>query len=136
LLLKVLQENYCKRFVSAIWPQLKAKSNHEFATAIEKIKLEYYIPIPAAKLDFGQQPTGEDKPQDRFFGLLMLRRKLATAAFELGCKRKFPRYDFACVWYLHQQGKSREYIKKLFPFEEMECVVYCWMPLHRLFGLT
>jgi hypothetical protein len=123
LLLKFLLENCCKRFVPKIWQQLKTKSDDEFTAIIEKDELNDYITtIPAAILDIGQPSIEEDKPQDRFYGLLMLRRKLAIVASKLGCKLKFPRYDFACVWYLHEKGKSLAEINKLFPPEEMELI--------------
>jgi hypothetical protein len=122
LLLKFLRENCCKQFVPAIWQQLKTKSDNEFSAAIEKNELTDYTAIPSAILDFGQPSIEEDKPQDRFYGLLMLRRNLAIVASALGCKLKFPRYDFACVWYLHKKGKPLAEINKLFPPKEMELI--------------
>ncbi len=120
-LLKFLRENCCKRFVPKVWEQRKTQSNDKFISFIEKNELEHYTAIPAVILDFGQTSI-DDKPQDRFYGLLMLRRKLAIVASELKCKLKFPRYDFACIWYLHKKGKSLKEIHQLFPSEETELI--------------
>lgn len=76
--------------------------------------------VPSVMLDFSQQPRGEEQPQDTFYGLLMLRRKLADTARKLGYKLQFTQYDFACFWYLYKKGKTKEEIKKLFPNEELE----------------
>jgi len=116
LLLKFLREKYCKQFLPTIWQQLKTQSHDELTTAIEKV--EQYTPIPTALLDFGHN----EQSRDHFYSLLMLRRHLGIAAKKLKYKFKFPHYDFACVWYLHQSGKSKEEIKTLFPPEEMELI--------------
>jgi hypothetical protein len=120
LLLKFLREAHCKRVTSTnVWEQISDLPKHMFAGAFRSVRVKFYTPVPATILDFGQQPLGEDKPQDPFYGLLMLRRKVAIAATELKCRLKFPLYDFACVWYLYKKGKSSEEIKRLFPLSEV-----------------
>ena len=63
-------------------------------------------------------PIKEDKPQDRFYGLLMLRRNVAAATKKY--KFKFPNYDFACFWYLLKKGESNATLEQLFPNDVME----------------
>jgi tetratricopeptide (TPR) repeat protein len=65
-------------------------------------------------------PIKEDKPQDRFYGLLMLRRNLAEAAKNY--KFKFPNYDFACFWYLLNKGESNATLAQLFPDDVIQVV--------------
>lgn len=122
LLLKFLREKCCQRLVPDIWQQLKNQSNGMFITTLEQDELKDYTAIPSAVLDFGQPPIDEDQPQDRFYGLLTLRHYLAINASQLGCQLKFPRYDFACAWYLRQKGQSLAEIHRLFPPEEMEVI--------------
>jgi hypothetical protein len=77
-------------------------------------------PVPAVLLDFEEQPIDEERPQDPFYGLLILRRDLVKAAAQLGYQLNFPLTDYACVWYLKQKGKlSNESIAKLFPSPEL-----------------
>jgi len=79
-----------------------------------------FQPVPAVLLDFEQQPIDEERPQDPFYGLLMLRKGLVKAAAQLGYQLNFPLTDYACVWYLKQKGKlSNESIAKLFPSPEL-----------------
>ncbi|MCA1831598.1 MAG: rhomboid family intramembrane serine protease [Actinomycetota bacterium] len=72
---------------------------------------ERCTPVPHALLDLAAAPRGDDRPQEAFSALLMLRRALAG--------RAFPLFDFACVHYLHATGASSpERLKSLFPDEE------------------
>jgi hypothetical protein len=112
LLMTFLREKCCKRFVSSDWQSFKAKPNDELAADIENAQV--YTPIPAAWLDFGQAPRGNEQPQDLFCGLLMLRYRLEKAASEL----KFPHYDYACERYLQKKGMSSKDVKKLFMSEK------------------
>jgi hypothetical protein len=66
------------------------------------------------------KPIKEDKPQDRFYGLLMLRRNVAEAAKKY--KFKFPNYDFACFWYLLNKGESDATLSQLFPDDVIQLV--------------
>ncbi len=120
-----MQENCCKRFQTETWQQLKAKPNREVADEIqEATDWDNVKQVPAVLHDFGQPPRGDDQPQDPFYGLLMLRRNLANAAAELHYRLRFPLYDFACVWYLHQKNRlSLEKLNELFPAEEIDCLI-------------
>jgi len=118
LLLKHLQVNCCKRFSPQVWQQLRALPESqaaEVADFVRHAEPKTYTPIPAVRHDFGLIPIKEDKPQDRFYGLLMLRRNLAKALAAKKYKFKFPNYDFACFWYLRNKGESNANIEQLFP---------------------
>ncbi|MEG4281666.1 hypothetical protein QUB68_00945 [Microcoleus sp. A006_D1] len=116
LLLKHLQFHCCKRFPPQVWQELReipeAKAA-EVADFVRYAKPKTYTPIPVVRHDFGLIPIKEDKPQDRFYGLLMLRRNLAESAKKY--KFKFPNYDFACFWYLLNKGESDATLNQLFP---------------------
>ncbi|MBM3235980.1 hypothetical protein FJZ31_06730 [Candidatus Poribacteria bacterium] len=94
---------------------MKTLSDEKFAEHIKNA--EGVEPVPFAHLDFGMQPRGDDRPQEAFSGLLMLRRALA------GHGLRFPLYDFACVWYLHKTQKlTNDRLRDLFPAEEMDFI--------------
>ncbi len=116
LLLKHLQFHCCKKFTPEVWQELReipeAKAA-EVADFVWHAKPKTYTPIPVVRHDFGLIPIKEDKPQDRFYGLLMLRRNLAESAKKY--KFKFPNYDFACFWYLLNKGESDATLNQLFP---------------------
>lgn len=121
LLLKFLQEKCCYHLDVETWSRLKSQDNAVVAETISSVKHRQEVTeVPSVMLDFAQQPRGEEQPQDPFYGLLMLRRKLADTARNLGYKLQFTQYDFACFWYLYKKGKTKEEIKKLFPNEELE----------------
>ncbi|MBD2772620.1 tetratricopeptide repeat protein [Iningainema tapete] len=121
LLLKFLQEKCCQRFNAPTWTKLKSHPD-DIVIEIQKANDWNSVPVPSVLLDFGQQPRGENQPQDQFYGLLMLRRDIATSASKSGYRLQFPLYDFACFWYLYRKGNSREEIQKLFPSEEVELI--------------
>ncbi|MEG5060877.1 hypothetical protein QUB60_23755 [Microcoleus sp. A2-C5] len=116
LLLKHLQFHCCKKFPPEVWQELReipeAKAA-EVADFVRYAQPKTYTPIPVVRHDFGLIPIKEDKPQDRFYGLLMLRRNLAESAKKY--KFKFPNYDFACFWYLLNKGESDATLNQLFP---------------------
>ncbi|XWK87411.1 MAG: hypothetical protein U7127_24950 [Phormidium sp.] len=112
LLLNFLREKCCKHFPPDIWHRLKAKSDVELASQIEQETWDY-TRIPSVIHDFGQQPIGDDRPQDPFYGLLLLRRNLE------GYGLRFPLYSYACIWYLYRTGKL-EKAKQLLPAEEID----------------
>ncbi|MEG4090204.1 hypothetical protein [Microcoleus sp. Pol12B4] len=123
LLLKHLQYNCCKRFSPQVWQQLRALPESkaaEVADFVRNAEAKTYTPIPAVRHDFGLIPIKEDKPQDRFYGLLMLRRNVAAATKKY--KFKFPNYDFACFWYLLNKGESQATLNQLFPDDVAELV--------------
>ncbi|MBD1827958.1 hypothetical protein NDI47_21140 [Microcoleus vaginatus GB1-A2] len=118
LLLKHLQVNCCKRFSSQVWQQLRALPESqaaEVANFVRHAEPKTYTPIPVVRHDFAG--SIKDKPQDRFYGLLMLRRNLAEAAKKY--KFKFPNYDFACFWYLLNKGESNATLEQLFPHHDV-----------------
>ena len=90
LLLRYLQEHFCKRFERENWKWLK--ENFADDDLIEQVKKasENVDLLSFAAIDFGLRTTNEDRPQEALYGLLMLRRQLAA-------KIKFPLFDFACV---------------------------------------
>jgi tetratricopeptide (TPR) repeat protein len=121
LLLKHLQVNCCKRFSPQVWQQWRALPESqaaEVANFVRHAEPKTYTPIPAVRHDFGLIPIKEDKSQDRFYGLLMLRRNLAEATKRYNFK--FPNYDFACFWYLLNKGESNATLEELFPDDVME----------------
>ncbi|MEG3934994.1 MULTISPECIES: hypothetical protein [unclassified Microcoleus] len=123
LLLKHLQYNCCKRFSPQVWQQLRALPESkaaEVADFVRHAEPKTYTPIPVVRHDFGLIPIKEDKPQDRFYGLLMLRRNVAAATKKY--KFKFPNYDFACFWYLLNKGESQATLNQLFPDDVAELV--------------
>ena len=123
LLLKHLQVNCCKRFSPQVWQQwgaLPESKAAEVANFVRHAEPKTYTPIPAVRHDFGLGPIKEDKPQDRFYGLLMLRRNLAEAAKKY--KFKFPNYDFACFWYLLNKGDLNATLEQLFPDDVIQVV--------------
>jgi len=116
LLLKHLEFHCCKKFPPQVWQQLRALPESkaaEVAAFVRNAQPKTYTPIPAVRHDFGLIPIKEDKPQDRFYGLLMLRRNVAAATKKY--KFKFPNYDFACFWYLLNKGESNATLEQLFP---------------------
>jgi len=115
LLLKFLQTFCSKRFIPKTWEQLKVNpKDRVVAEFIKNAKVgENCFSIPTVWHDFGLPGQGEKQPQDPFYGLLMLRRNISEAEPEY--KFKFPLFDFACFWYLLNQGESPESIKRLFP---------------------
>ncbi|MEP0913049.1 tetratricopeptide repeat protein [Leptolyngbya sp. GB1-A1] len=117
LLLKFLRQQCCKWLLPQTWEQVKRRSDADLANYIENLNVTECIAVPAVLHDFGQS-GGIERPQDPFYGLLMLRRNLAEAASKLEYRLRFPLYDFACIWYLHQKGKSSEEIKSLFPLSD------------------
>ncbi|TAF53430.1 MAG: hypothetical protein EAZ60_20295 [Oscillatoriales cyanobacterium] len=116
LLLKHLEYHCCKKFPPDVWQQwreLPESQAAEVADFVRNAEPKTYTPIPVVRHDFGLIPIKEDKPQDRFYGLLMLRRNLAESAKKY--KFKFPNYDFACFWYLLNKGESDATLNQLFP---------------------
>lgn len=119
LLLRFLRKNYAKRLSAENWEYIRNKTGEEFAWHLENAAGAE--PVPLAALDFGMKPVGEDRPREPFSALLMLRRALAHSAREANRRLRFPLYDFACVWYLHQTHALDEgRLRRLFPAEEMD----------------
>jgi Flp pilus assembly protein TadD len=126
LLLKYLRTQCCNRFDQKIWQQIIHQKDLKLLASDIAIpnNTDDFIPVPAVLHDFGSPPIDDDKPQDLFYGLLMLRRNIGIEAKKLKYKKyklRFPLFDFACVWYLHQKRQlSKDRWKELFPEEEFE----------------
>jgi len=97
LLLKFLREYCCKRLGSQNWEYVKTQQDEVFVKHIKEA--QHTESLPVAFIDFGMPPRGDDRPQEAFSALLMLRRALA------GHGLRFPLYDFACVWYLYKTNQ-------------------------------
>jgi ADP-ribosylglycohydrolase/tetratricopeptide (TPR) repeat protein len=66
--------------------------------------------VPVARIDFGARPAGENRPQEAFSGLFMLKRQLAQYGIAT------PRFDFAAITYLHKLGFDIAHrVPELFP---------------------
>ena len=119
LLLRYLQEHSCKKLTAEQWAHWKTLPDDELAGKLKALeKATQYISVPSAMLDFG--PTkGDEQPKHDFYGLLLLRKLLGEAAAGKEYVLRFPRYDFACIWYLSQKGKSLDEIRSLFPLNEV-----------------
>ncbi len=126
LLLKYLRTKCCNRFDQKIWQQIIHQKDFKLlASDIAIPNNNDFVRVPAVLHDFGSPPIDDDKPQDLFYGLLMLRRNIGIEAndskYKLKYKLRFPLFDFACVWYLHQKHQlSKDRWKELFPEEEFE----------------
>lgn len=134
LLLTFLLKHCCKCIPQTIWQEQKIKSPTEIAQYIQNVTARNLIDwdtkqitdwersfslVPAVLHDFGQ-PIGDDRPQDPFYGLLILQKRLVKAANQKGYKLYFPLFEFACAWYLKQKGKlTTEQINKFLPSEEL-----------------
>ncbi len=124
LLLEYLRKKCCKLFPDDTWQEIITSSKAEAADLIAANTTERYEfkPIPAIIHDFGQAPTGDRLPQDKLYGLLMLRRSLAQKAKDCGDRLRFPLFDFAIFCYFRKIGKSDEEIKNSFPSDEVGLV--------------
>uniref|UniRef100_UPI0039C63306 tetratricopeptide repeat protein n=1 Tax=Calothrix sp. CCY 0018 TaxID=3103864 RepID=UPI0039C63306 len=123
LLLKYLRTKCCNRFHTEKWQEILRQKDLKLLANNIAIpnNTNDFDRVPAVLHDFGLAPIGEDKPQDVFYGLLMLRRNIGIEAKKLKYKLRFPLFDFACVWYLHQKRQlSKDRWKELFPEEEFE----------------
>jgi len=119
LLLKFLRNHACKRFKSQVWWELDRQPNFSQALNRYNNPADFEL-LPVVYHDFGLKPTGDEQPQHPFYGPLMLRRNLDKAARHLDYSLRFPLFDFACLWYLHQKGQlSEERIRQLFPADAL-----------------
>src|SRR6266516_4489104 len=99
LLLRYLQARCCVRLPPGEWARLRRLP----AAA-----------VPVAWIDFGARPAGENRPQECFSALFMLKRQLAR--YRLAT----PRFDFAAVTYLHKLGFDLgRRLPELFPRSEL-----------------
>ncbi|NRQ32958.1 hypothetical protein HII36_14065 [Nonomuraea sp. NN258] len=69
--------------------------------------------VPVARIDFGARPGGENRPQEAFSALFMIKRQLARYRITT------PRFDFAAITYLHKLGFDIAHrVPELFPRRE------------------
>lgn len=116
MLLRHLKKHYCKRLRPADWQRLKALPDRA-AVARGVTQTRSAVPVPSVLLDFNAPPCAEDRLQEAFSALLVLRRSLAEHRI------RFPLYDFACVWYLHRRRQlTAERLRDLFPTEEVDLI--------------
>jgi tetratricopeptide (TPR) repeat protein len=106
LLLQFLRKHCCRPLTDWETPQ------HVGYASLRKAYDTHAITFPNTILDFGMQPNAEDHPQQAMGALLMLRHALS------GDQLRFPLFDFAVIWYLHQtKSLSSARIASLFPDE-------------------
>ncbi|MEO1561343.1 MAG: hypothetical protein AAFS12_17550 [Cyanobacteria bacterium J06632_19] len=100
LLLKYLRTRCCNRFDEKIWQEILHQKDLKLLASDIAIpnNANNFVTVPAVLHDLGLVPNGDDKPQDLFYGLLMLRRNIGIEANKLKYKLRFPLFDFACVW--------------------------------------
>jgi len=115
LLLRYLGDSVCKRL---------RLQDYNWATNLPDEQMVTYLKqaqstqrVPSAYLDFGMPPRGDDRPQQAFYALLMLRRSLGAQGLQ------FPLYDFATIWYMNSKGWADPgHVKALFPTEEVDFI--------------
>ncbi|MFB4273480.1 ADP-ribosylglycohydrolase family protein [Nonomuraea sp. GTA35] len=104
LLLRHLEQRCCLR--TDQWATVQAASDVEL---LERLS-EHGRQVPVARIDFGARPAGENRPQEAFSGLFMLKRQLARYGIAT------PRFDFAAITYMHKLGFDIAHrVPELFP---------------------
>jgi tetratricopeptide (TPR) repeat protein len=123
LLLRFMREHYFKHFSLENWKFIQSTIDTDADFEWHLRNAEGSKPVPFALLDFGMRPVGEDRPQEAFSGLMMLRRALGHSAREQGYSIRFPLYDFACLSYLHEtHNPIKDRLQSLLPTEETEFI--------------
>lgn len=120
LLLRFLQKHACKQF--RYWDELSQLPDGKF---VDRLQTDpSFDPLPVARLDFHTPPREFEQPTVDYDALLMLRHQLGTFNASGVARLRFPVYDFAAVWYLHQTRKlTEDRLRALFPEYEMKLVV-------------
>ncbi|QYO66929.1 hypothetical protein [Leptolyngbya sp. 7M] len=120
LLLKFLLQHGCKYFPEN-QQMLQMRTATEAVAHLQAADSWDFSPVPAVLHDFGQQPIGDERPQDPFYGLLMIHRNLMHTSRKQGYKLYFPLYEFGCICYLKYKGRlATDQLGKLFfPSEEL-----------------
>lgn len=118
LLLKLLGARYCTRLKAADWQRLDAiADDRAFVEALDTALAATVdgSVIPCVYHDFDAPGSGEDRPREDWYALLMLRREIGAYGIRL------PLFDFAVMLFLHKRGQlSPERIKALLPQEEAD----------------
>ncbi|TMR93043.1 ADP-ribosylglycohydrolase family protein [Nonomuraea basaltis] len=108
LLLRHLEKRCCLR--TARWASVRKSSDAEL---LERLA-EDGEQVPVARIDFGARPAGENRPQEAFSALFMLKRQLSQHGIAT------PRFDFAAITYLHKLGFDIAHrVPELFPRGEV-----------------
>jgi tetratricopeptide (TPR) repeat protein len=116
LLLRVLREQYCVHIRPTNWEWIKERSPRDITLVEETKRALDKEPVLAASIDF-RATKGDERPQEAFSGLLILRRALSNAGLH------FPLFDFSCLWYLDQTHRlNSDYLASLFPPQEMDFI--------------
>jgi tetratricopeptide (TPR) repeat protein len=123
LLLRFLREHYFKHLSLENWKFIRSTIDAGADFECHLRNAEGAKSVPFALLDFGMKPVSEDRPQEAFSGLMMLRRALGHSARENGYSLRFPLYDFACLSYLHATNNPiKDRLQTLLPAEETEFI--------------
>jgi tetratricopeptide (TPR) repeat protein len=111
LLLRYLAARCCVRLPPDEWERVRQLPDAQLPTAIAGVKAAR---VPVARIDFGARPVGENRPQECFSALFMLKQQLAQHRIST------PRFDFAAVTYLHKLGFDLDRrLPELFPRGEL-----------------
>ncbi len=112
LLLRYLASRCCVRLPSREWAKVRRLPDTKLPAALATAGKAARVPV--ARIDFGARPVGENRPQECFSALFMLKQQLARY------KIVTPRFDFAAVTYMHKLGFDLERrLPELFPREEV-----------------
>ena len=108
LLLRYLAARCCVRLPPTEWDRVRRLPDAELPAALAGAAKAARVPV--ARIDFGARPVGENRPQECFSALFMLKQQLAQ--YRIGT----PRFDFAAVTYLHKLGFDLDRrLPELFP---------------------
>jgi ADP-ribosylglycohydrolase/tetratricopeptide (TPR) repeat protein len=112
LLLRFLAARCCVRLTPPEWERVRGLPMEELPTALGSIAKAAQVPV--ARIDFGARPVGENRPQECFSALFMLKQQLARHHITT------PRFDFAAITYLHKMGFDLgRRLPELFPASEL-----------------
>lgn len=111
-LLRLFESRCCRRFPADQWERLRTVPDEHFVDALDGTPGSVHV--PHAFLDFGAAPSGENRPQEAFSALFMLKRQLERFGI------RTPGFDFAAIAYLHKSGADvRSLIEDSFPRSEL-----------------
>ncbi len=96
LLLRYLAARCCLRLPPGLWERVRRQPADQVLAALGGAAQA--VTVPVARIDFGARPVGENRPQECFSALFMLKQQLARYRIAT------PRFDFAAVTYLHKLG--------------------------------
>jgi hypothetical protein len=95
-LLRLFESRCCRRLPAEQWERLRTVPDEHFVDTLDATPGG--ATIPHAFLDFGAAPSGENRPQESFSALFMLKRQLERYGL------RTPGFDFAAIAYLHKSG--------------------------------